>query len=186
MQVVLIRHARTASTPATPARLWGLSEEGQRAARALADDEILRSVSLFAASHEPKAIQTAAAMANGRPILEIADLGELDRSAAGWIQTQAERLDLVRAILDNPDVSIQGCETAAGAQGRFVRALNELTEANQEGGLAVVSHGTVLSLYMAYLRGLPKADFQEWYRIRLPDLAVVDPNARTVMRDFGQ
>jgi broad specificity phosphatase PhoE len=186
MEVVLIRHARTASMPDTPPRLWGLSEDGRRAARALADNAMVRTLRLFAASHEPKAIQTAAAVADGRPVLQIADLGELDRSGAGWIESEAARLELVRAILDSPDVSIQGCEPAAHAQARFVRAVDALVQANPDGGLAVVSHGTVLSLYMAHLRGLPKADFDEWRRMHLPDLAVVDPNARTVTRDFAQ
>jgi hypothetical protein len=43
----------------------------------------------------------------------------------------------------------------------------------------------VLALYMAHLRGLPKVDFEAWQRIRLPDLAVVDPVARSVIRAFG-
>jgi broad specificity phosphatase PhoE len=54
----------------------GLSEDGRRAARARAEDVILRNFTLFASSTEPKAIQTAAAVANGRPISDVAKLGD--------------------------------------------------------------------------------------------------------------
>jgi broad specificity phosphatase PhoE len=80
--VVLIRHARTASASRHAVIGKGLSEDRQRAARAPADDAILRNFTLFASSTEPKAIQTAAAVANGRPISDVAKLGELDRPFA--------------------------------------------------------------------------------------------------------
>jgi broad specificity phosphatase PhoE len=73
MQVVLIRHARTASASRRAAMVKGLSEDRRRAARALADDAILRNFTLFASGTEPKAIQTAAAVANGRPISDVAN-----------------------------------------------------------------------------------------------------------------
>jgi broad specificity phosphatase PhoE len=185
VQLVLVRHARVSPEPGKPLRLWGLSEHGRRAAEALGQREALRTVRVIASSPESKAAQTAAAFANGRPIVEVADLGELDRSAAGFIATEAERLGLVRAILEQPDVSIRGCEAASDARNRFVRAIDGLVADNPRGGLAVVAHGTVLSLYMAHLRGLATADFEAWRRIRLPDLAVVDPIRGTVISDFG-
>jgi broad specificity phosphatase PhoE len=185
MHIALIRHARTTPHPELPPRLWGLSEEGRRAAEALADLEALARVTLFASSAEPKAVQTAAAIARGRSILELDDLGELDRAPAGWLPSEAQQHSLIRAIFDNPDTSVQGCEPASQALARFVHAIDDLILRYPRERLGVVSHGTVLSLYMAHLAGRAHADFKAWRRLRLPDVAIVDPTARSVLRDFG-
>jgi broad specificity phosphatase PhoE len=183
--LVLIRHARVRPEPGKPHRLWGLTEEGRRAAATLALDEAVRDVTLFASSAEPKAVETAAAVATGRPVVEIEDLGELDRSAAGWLASEQERMELVRAIFENPTTSVRGCESAADALARFTRGVDTLVAEHPEGGLAVVTHGTVLALYMAHLRGEPTASIESWRGIGLPDLALVDHRAGAVIRNFA-
>jgi broad specificity phosphatase PhoE len=184
-RLVLVRHARVHAEHDKPHNLWGLTREGRCDAGALADDPAVNAVTLFASSYEPKAVETAAAVARGRPIVKVEDLGELDRSAAGWIDSDEERLGLVQAIFDRPADNIGGCESAAHALTRFTRAVDGLVAEYPKDELAIVSHGTVLALYMAHLRGLVKADFEAWRRIRLPDVAVVDTSTRRVMRDFG-
>src|SRR6202521_714773 len=95
MRLVLIRHAPVEIEPEVPTERWSLSTAGVRAASALRRSLALGSVSVFASSPEPKAAATAVAIANGRPIVEMAGLKELDRSAAGWLRTQAEYVSLV-------------------------------------------------------------------------------------------
>ncbi len=184
MRLVLIRHAAVEIAPEVPANRWFLSAAGQRAASALGESEALRSVTTFATSPEPKATATASAIANGRPIVEIAALAELDRPAAGWLSSQAAYMALVTEILHQPRRSIRGSEPAAQAQNRIVQAVDELQARLAGKDLAVVSHGIVLSLYMAHIRRLP-SDLAIWEKIGLPDLAVVGPLQRTVLVDFG-
>jgi len=185
MRLVLIRHAPVEIEPEIPTERWPLSTTGVRAASALRGSSALGSVSVFASSPEPKASATAVAIANGRPIVEMTGLKELDRSAAGWLRTQAEYISLVGEILQQPHHSVHGCEPAAQGQLRFVKAVEELLAKFGDAEVAVVSHGIVLSLYMAYIRRLPTSDLTIWERISLPDLAVVDPLHWKVLVDFG-
>src|SRR5215217_3054241 len=105
MHLVLFRHAAVKSDPHAPPRSWGLTDEGWRAAAILGKDSALDTVSVLATSPEPKAAQTAVALGTGKPTIEVDDLGELDRSAAGWLAREDERLELVREILARPDES---------------------------------------------------------------------------------
>jgi broad specificity phosphatase PhoE len=185
MRLVLIRHAPVEIQPEVPAEQWVLSAAGARAATALCGCLALQSVAVIASSPEPKATATAVAIANGKPIVEMDDLTELDRSAAGWLRTRAEYICLVGEILQQPQRSVRGCEPAAHAQQRFVKAVEELHVQFDGVEVAVVSHGIVLSLYMAYIRHLPTSDLTIWKSIGLPDLAIVDPLQRKVLVDFG-
>src|SRR3979409_2246534 len=78
MRLVLIRHAPVETEPEIPTEQWPLSTAGVRAASALRRSSALGSVSVFASSPEPKASATAVAIANGRPIVEMTGLKELD------------------------------------------------------------------------------------------------------------
>ena len=58
----------------------------------------------------------------------------------------------------------------------------------RDGGLEVgiVSHGLVLTVYLADLLGLDEGGcYALWSRLRMPDVAVIDPTARRLERDFG-
>jgi hypothetical protein len=48
---------------------------------------------------------------------------------------------------------------------------------------AILSHGLILNLYLARLTGEDPAAL--WQSIALPDLAIVDPERRAVVRPFG-
>ena len=53
------------------------------------------------------------------------------------------------------------------------------------GDVTVVSHGLVLSLYLARLEGRPRPDVAAWAAIPLPAVAGVDPTAPRVVRPFA-
>jgi broad specificity phosphatase PhoE len=184
-QLVLIRHARVTIEPDTPPASWELSSDGQCAARRLAQAAALRDVTLFATSPEPKARATALGIAHGRRVVELAGLSELDRSAAGWIGSESEYLEFMREVFGSPDYNVRGCESAAHAQRRMVTAVSDAWTAFGDDGLGIVSHGIVLSLYVAHLKGQRTPDLDYWRSIRLPDVAVVDPIGNTVLLDFG-
>ncbi|HEY3060075.1 MAG TPA: histidine phosphatase family protein [Chloroflexota bacterium] len=181
MELVLIRHAAVSITPEVPPSEWPLAEAGAEAASALAQLPAVRRVTLFAHSPAVKARATAQALAQHRPLLEIPGLAELDRSAAGWVGDQQAYVALVHEIFAHPERSIRGCEPASAAQARISSAISALVHDHPEQRIAVVSHGIVLSLYLAHLRGTAQADVEEWQRIALPDVAVVDLIERTVV-----
>ncbi|HKC75096.1 MAG TPA: histidine phosphatase family protein [Chloroflexota bacterium] len=180
----LIRHAHVTVDPRVPVDQWRLSEEGIKAAAALLRDPALAEVQLVYTSPEPKAVATAAAISGRQPLIQVTDLKELDRTAAGWLSTEAEYVAMVAEIFRHPDQSIRGCEPAALAQQRIVRAIDTLVAAHPGRPLAIISHGIVLALYMCHLKRLMMPDPAIWRRIGFPDLALVDPGRRAVIVDF--
>ena len=180
----LIRHAQVTIDPRVPADQWPLSQEGIKAAAALLRNPVLAEVQLVYTSPEPKAVATAAAIFGRQPIIQVPELKELDRTAAGWLSTKAEYEAMVAEIFRRPDESIRGCEPAALAQQRIVHAIERLVAAHPVCPLAVISHGIVLALYMCHLKSIVMPDLAIWRRIGFPDLAVVDAVQRVVIVDF--
>jgi len=50
--------------------------------------------------------------------------------------------------------------------------------------VVVVSHGLVLSLYVAHLNGADRSPIDIWRHITFPDLALVDPRWRYLIAGF--
>ncbi len=165
-----------------PPSAWRLSDEGERAANALRGDALLAPVALIFASPEPKALATAYALASDRPVEIVGDLREVERPA-GWIANGDEWERAVAECFARPDEPVRGCEPAAAARRRFVAAVDALLARHPAETIALVSHGTVLTLYLAELLGrAPRAE--DVKRIGLPDRALVDPVARLLLVDW--
>lgn len=182
-KLVLIRHAQVAVDPDQASANWLLSVGGASAAANLRDDPDVAAATCFFTSPEPKARATARAIAADRPIVVVQDLRELDRQAIGWVGTSDEYRAIVTRILSHPDHPYLGAETAALAQQRIVTAIARVVYDNPTKTVAAVSHGIVLTLYLAWLRGDPLADLGLWRRMPFPAVAVVDPVERRVIRD---
>ena len=138
----------------------------------------------FAHSPEPKARATALACHGDSPLIEVPGLAELDRTAAGY-RSPVAYVDLVPQIFGEPHQSVQGCEPATSAQLRFVHAVSQVRQQFPRDMLAVVSHGIVLTLYIAHIRHQTIADVADWRRMGQPDIAIVDPDRAQVVADFG-
>ena len=62
------------------------------------------------------------------------------RASMGWLDAVAEYAALVAGIIRHPDEGVHGCEPAAMAQRRIVRAFDALAAAHAGCALAVASH----------------------------------------------
>jgi len=151
--VWFVRHAQVELELDLPASSWRLSAEGRASAEELA--QRLAPVPRVLSSPEPKAVATAEPLARRSGVeLELDErLCEVER-AANLPDAEAHRA-AVRAYLGGSPVA--GWEDAASARSRFAAALDGVDDA------AVVTHATVLSLYLGY-------DFDVWARIGLPDV----------------
>jgi len=67
---------------------------------------------------------------------------------------------------------------------RVTAAIDDLTSTYQGQTIAVVSHGMVLSFYVAHLNNVEQSASMIWQSMGLPDLAVVDPRWRFLIRAF--
>lgn len=156
---------------------WKLSPAGEQQARDLGRSPAWSKLTLIASSPESKAVATAQpiAEATGLDLRIEPDLHEVDRGMTPLV-TREEYDGLVAAHFASPDESVGGWEAGADARNRTVACIERLA-GSTPGSLCVVSHGLVLSHFLAHLRGEASPDFAEWRAIPLPAVAVVDPES---------
>ena len=176
----LIRHAQTQQT-ALPAETWPLSELGRQQAQKLAELPFWQDVHIICTSVEPKTLQTAQIVAERHdlPVEPGFDLREL-RRPGDFVSDYAAA---VREVLANPTASVNGWEPAGEAQTRVMTAIERLLMLHENETLAVVSHGLVLTLYLAYLTDTqPTLDL--WRSISFASAIQVDPEVRQILVRF--
>ena len=156
--VWFVRHAQVVLDLDRPASTWQLSDEGRAAADELASR--LAPVPRVVSSPEPKAIATAEPLASRSGVALELDprLREVER--ASNLGTADAHREAVAAYLDGSAVA--GWEPREAAHARFASALDGLDDA------AVVTHATVLSLFLGY-------GIDDWARIALPDVIEWQP-----------
>jgi broad specificity phosphatase PhoE len=179
--VYLVRHAESAADPSVPPQDWLLTDEGRRRAARLAARSEWKTVAAVASSAEPKARLTAEAIAKrwGKPLVDDSRFNEIARP---WADSSREFEDTVADYLNGRPVP--GWERATDAARRFGRALADLRDGHQ-GDVAVVSHGTVMSIYVSRALGI-RVRPAAWAAIGTPDVCVVDPELGRVLRDWGK
>ena len=152
--VYFITHPDVVIDPAVPVPDWQLSTRGrERMMRALALPWV-KGVRAVCCSTERKARDSANILARHLhlPVTELAELGENDRSATGYLarpefEAQADE------FFANPSRSVGGWERAVDAQSRVVAAVDRvLAAAVGRGDVAIVAHGGVGTLLLCHLR----------------------------------
>lgn len=150
----LIKHGRPHIDPQVPAHEWPL-----------ADDALTGLPTLLAALHprpdlvacsvEPKAHATAQGLAAalGAPLRPMQGLHEQLRYTAPWRPDPAAFEADIRRFFDHPEQVVSGEESARDALTRFHNAVTAVMTAHPQPCVAVVAHGTVISLLAAHLTG---------------------------------
>jgi broad specificity phosphatase PhoE len=172
--LILVKHASPQVVPGEPPERWQLSDEGRRRATALA--ERLATMpdrpAAVVSSEESKASQTAEVIAGalGVPMTTAPGLQEHERSTVPQMRS-GEFISMVELMLRKPTELVLGEETAAEALERFDRAVSRLVEGHRDQTIAVVSHGTVIAMFVA--RHTHGAAFQIWREMGLPSYVVL-------------
>jgi broad specificity phosphatase PhoE len=152
-----ITHPDVTIDPSVPIPDWSLSSEGVRRMVRLLDRAWVGNVRAVFTSAERKAVEAAKILADHlslEPIV-IADLGENDRSATGYLP-KAEFERVADEFFGHPDESIRGWERAVDAQRRIIRAVDcTIAMAPPDGDIAIISHGAVGALLRCHLKGVP-------------------------------
>ena len=152
---VFITHPEVVIEPAVSIEQWQLSAVGR--ARALSLPALFRGqVDWVISSAERKAIDTAAILAGGLGVPAVIDaaLGEMDRSATGYLPPD-EFETVVDLFFAEPEESIRGWERAVDAQSRVVDVIRRHASTGHADSTAFVSHGGVGGLLLASLTGSP-------------------------------
>lgn len=162
--MLLVRHSVPEIDPARPSEEWRLSEEGRRRCAPLAERLARYELRRLLSSPEPKALETAqlVAPALGLDVEVEVDLRETERRTVGWLERD-ELHDGIRELFARPDEVVFGEESANAALARFARVVESVPEP-----AAFVTHGTVISLYVA--GSDPDGGFGFWKTLELPDV----------------
>ena len=161
--IYFITHPDVVIDPTLPVPQWPLSVRGRSRMQRLLSRDWIPQVGAIYCSTEQKAIDGAAMLseATGVPFHTVAELGENDRSATGYLP-QAEFDATVDAFFAHPSESVRGWERAEAAQARIVRAITRIARAAPGSSpIAVVSHGGVGALLLCHLKGRPIARTEE-------------------------
>jgi broad specificity phosphatase PhoE len=171
--LVLVKHSLREILPEVISHRWVLSQEGRDRCKWLATEFAALGVMRIYASLEPKALETAALTAAplGLDVCPRQGLQENDRQGLGF-GSMAELDERMKRFFDAPSELVIGTETAQAALQRFETAVRAL--ASEEPGLpvAVVTHGTVLSLFVAKHNRIPTFEF--WKSLGVPSCVRLD------------
>lgn len=172
-RLILVKHAAPEILQGIPARQWYLSGLGHQSIPKLAKALQPFQPERIVTSLEPKAIETArlTATALRLPWNTSPGLHEHDRSNEPYDRLKVFE-EKIRQVFLTPDQVVYGRETANQALARFRGRIESLVQAHPEEKLAVVSHGTVISLFVAFHNSLDP--FTIWKQLGLPSLAVLE------------
>lgn len=178
--LLLVKHSLPEIVESTPAKSWRLSKEGRVRAERLAERLAKYQPEVLISSVEPKARETAeivgASLQLDVQIIE--GLHEHDRTTSPYLARDEFR-KVVQEFFLHPDDLVFGLETANEAHSRFSKVVHRIYDASQDQSIAIISHGTVISLFVGRLTGV--SDFSLWNELGLPSFVVLDMNSRTVL-----
>lgn len=171
-QLLLVKHAAPDIIPTLPAHAWHLSADGQQRCLALARRLAPYCPATIVSSREPKAAETAAHVAaHLQTTWRLGEgLHEHDRTHVGYL-TREQFDQAVAAFFSRPDALCFGHETAHQARARFQAAIDKILSDTPAGNIMVITHGTVITLFVAQHTGLPA--FPLWQRLGLPAFVVL-------------
>lgn len=173
IKLILVKHAAPEVMPGVPSPRWTLSEAGRARCGWLAKALRAEGVARIYSSLEPKALETAALVAVelGLNVAPRPSLQENDRTGLAFGPIEALHL-LIRRFFDAPSAVVMGQESAEEALSRYRSAVRSLQAETANETVAVITHGTVLSLLVS--RHNPIDPFTLWDSLKLPSFVVLD------------
>jgi len=167
--------------------MWHLSGEGRRRAEELAHAMVRFRPEGVLSSPEARARETASLLAGTARVPEpvvVDDLREHDDGDSPFTN-EKEFHALVSDFFARSSARVFGPESADEAYTRFAGAIATACEAapDDDRSLLVVTHGRVMSLFVARTNDVPAFDF--WKSLRMPSYVVLDvPGYRLQSGEF--
>lgn len=178
--LILVKHSVPEMDETRLASTWKVSNEGQVRARRMAEQLEDFEPEVILSSNEPKAKETAEIVASQLQldIQIVAGLHEHDRSNVPFLPHEVFQVS-IREFFQKPDELVFGRETANQAYARFYQAVHSILNANRNKTIIIVTHGTVISLFVARLTG--SSDLELWNRLGLPSFVAMDLHSNTLI-----
>jgi broad specificity phosphatase PhoE len=171
-KLLLVRHSLPVITGDQTASLWQLSDEGRRRCEHLAELLAAHRPGVIVTSTEPKAIETGQIVGErlGIPVETAPNLHEHERPGTD-LDTFEQFQAKVARLLEHPGELVFGAETGDQAWERFSTAVGDAMKRHPAGNLAIVSHGTIMTLFLARVTGIDPVPF--WKGLGLPAFVVL-------------
>lgn len=171
--LILVKHSQPEIVEVLSAHEWNLSESGRSRAALLTDELKPYQPEVLVSSVEPKARQTAEILGESLNLkVQIAEgLHEHNRHGIPFY-SHDEFQSIVRKFFEKPDILIFGNETADQALVRFRAAVEVVMKTCIDKRIAIVSHGTVISLFVSWVTG--GDGYSLWEALGLPSFVVLD------------
>lgn len=178
-QLILIKHSLPEVVENRPANQWLLSKEGQVRAERLARKLIQFEPEVIFTSKESKARETAEIIARIHQLdLHIVEnLHEHERGNVPYLP-QDHFESSIHEFFQKPDTLVFGNETANQCYARFSEAVDSILKTYVDKTVAIVAHGTVISLFVARRTGI--SDELLWKELGLPSFLVINLQSNTV------
>jgi broad specificity phosphatase PhoE len=178
--LILVKHSIPEILEDRPANTWRLSEEGQFRAQHLAEQLAEFEPEVIVSSHEPKAKETAEIVSGGLQldVESIPGLQEHDRSNVSYLSHDAFQSS-IHNFFEKPNDLVFGNETANQAYTRFYQAVHAILTEHLNKTIIVVTHGTVISLFVSRLTGT--SDLELWNTLGLPSFVALDLHSNTII-----
>ncbi len=172
MNLLLIRHAETEQNPSVPSSQWHLTERAYTACEDLAKRLREYRLSRIITSEEFKAKETGRVLAEHlrTPWNTAPNLYEHERTGVPYI-TQEVWLERLESFFSNPDDLILGDETGVQARQRFDGAVRNVLHEYPNEPLAIVTHASVMSLFVAHYNETNVFAF--WQNLEMPDVIML-------------
>lgn len=180
-RLILVKHSLPEIKKDLPAREWTLSPEGRARADRLAERLSAYPFEVLFSSPEPKALETAQliAVVRAAPVQVVKGLHEQERSGVPFL-SPSELQAAVETFFEYPADLVFGGETADQAHERFSRAVYSVLSGKADRTTIIVSHGTVISLFVSRLTG--QSGFHLWRELGLPGFVILDIQSKTLLQ----
>lgn len=169
----LVKHGKPNIVPDVPAHDWQLAEGALSGVSELIEGLAPRP-EIVVSSEEAKAVATAAGLAQvlGVPQRRMLGLHEQLRYTAPFYAEVKDFQTDIQRFFANPAQVVFGEESANDARTRFGNAMNAGMLANPKETVAIVAHGTVISLLVARANDLDP--FWLWQSLKFLDVCTLE------------
>ena len=175
----LLRHGKVCTDKNKPPKEWPLSREGIRQVFELAKNRTFENVNFIYSSEEEKAVHTAQIIAdlNRKKVLKLSNFDELNRNR--FVENYESAIG---EAFSNINKSRSNWESCLSALHRFKEGIELMNMKYKSEQILIVSHGIVLTLHFAFLKGEMDKLFFRWKKLNFLCWGVVKDS--TVVKDI--
>ncbi len=176
-ELIFIRHAKTKVDKEIPIEKWVLTEQGEKQAEEIAKPGKFDNVDILISSNEDKAYLTIKPLSDklDKEIIRIDDLEEIKRPDSEKL-TSEKYGNMKIKIFEDLDFFENDWETANHALNRFKEAVEKINGEYDTKKILICAHGTVMTLYFAYLQNKLNDLINRWKGLEFYALGIVKNN----------